>query len=186
MVLVLYAHPYPDRSRANRALVEALGGLEGVRVRSLYELYPDFHIDARAEQAAVERTRTIVLQHPLYWYSPPAIMAMWFEKVLLHGWAFGAGGTALRGKRCLWVVTTGSPGELYSPQGVHGMSFEACEVTLRSTAVLCGMQWLSPMIVHDARTMPRADLDAVASRYRERLSALAAEDAREREATAGE
>ena len=51
VTLVLYAHPYPDRSRANRALVASLDGLADVQVRSLYDLYPDFTIDVAAEQA---------------------------------------------------------------------------------------------------------------------------------------
>lgn len=186
MVLVLYAHPYPDRSRANRALIDALDGLESVEVRSLYERYPDFHIDARAEQAAVAAERTLVVQHPLYWYAPPAIVAMWCEKVLEHGWAFGSGGTALRGKRCLWVVTTGSPAELYSPDAVHGLDFAECATPLRRTMALCGVEWLEPLVLHGARTMPRADLDVLAAGYRARLSALAAEDARARDGAAGE
>ena len=46
MILVVFAHPYPDRSSANRALVEALAGLPDLEVRSLYDLYPSFDIDA--------------------------------------------------------------------------------------------------------------------------------------------
>ena len=52
--LVILAHPYPDRSRANRALVRALDGLPGVAVRSLYDLYPDFAIDVEAEREALD------------------------------------------------------------------------------------------------------------------------------------
>ena len=37
MLLVILAHPYPDRSLANRTLLEAIDGLDGVTVRSLYD-----------------------------------------------------------------------------------------------------------------------------------------------------
>jgi glutathione-regulated potassium-efflux system ancillary protein KefF len=85
MIVVVYAHPYPDRSRAGRALLEAVQGLPGVEVRSLYELYPDFGIDVEAEQDALTRADTIVWQHPLYWYSVPGLLKHWFDKVLAHG-----------------------------------------------------------------------------------------------------
>lgn len=173
MVLVLYAHPYPDRSRANRALVRGLDGLEGVRVRSLYDLYPDFHVDVKAEQAAVEAAHTIVLQHPLYWYAPPAIVAIWFEKVLLHGWAFGDGAHALRGKPFQWVVTTGSPEGAYAEGGTHQLPVETFAASVRATALLCGAEWLPPLFVHAARTMPRAALDVLASEHRTRIAKLA-------------
>ena len=80
MTLVVLAHPYPDRSRANRALIRALDGLAGVEVRSLYDLYPDFAIDAAAEREALTAASLVVWQHPLFWYSVPALLKLWFEK----------------------------------------------------------------------------------------------------------
>lgn len=178
MVLVLYAHPYADRSRANRALLRAVDGLGGVEVRALYERYPDFSVDVSAEHAALTRPRTLVLQHPLYWYAPPALLAMWCEKVLVHGWAFGAGARALRGKRCLWAVTTGSPAGAYAPGGVHRASLEDFALPLRRTLELCGIEWLPPFVVHGARTLPRRELELEAARYHARLAELVAEDTR--------
>src|SRR5689334_974242 len=119
MILVVFAHPYPDRSRTNRALAEGAAGLESVEVRSLYDLYPDFAIDVEAEQSALERADALVFQHPLYWYTAPALLKLWFEKVLTLGWAYGRGGDALRGKRCLWAVTTGGDEFAYSEDGMH-------------------------------------------------------------------
>ena len=87
MILVVLAHPYPDRSYANRALLASLDGLAGVEVRSLYDLYPDFAIDAAAERAALAAASVVVWQHPIYWYSVPALLKLWFEKVLTPGWA---------------------------------------------------------------------------------------------------
>ena len=76
MILLLYAHPYPSRSRAGAALLSALEGLQGLEVRTLYELYPDFDVDADAEQAVLLRADAIVWMHPLYWYSTPALMQL--------------------------------------------------------------------------------------------------------------
>ena len=49
-VLILFAHPAFQKSRANRHLVDAVQNLDGVTFRDLYELYPDFNIQVAKEQ----------------------------------------------------------------------------------------------------------------------------------------
>lgn len=49
-VLVLYAHPDPEESVANKALLEAVKDLDHVTVHDLYATYPDYFIDVTAEQ----------------------------------------------------------------------------------------------------------------------------------------
>lgn len=176
MILVVVAHPYPDRSVANRALTQSLAGLEGLQVRSLYDLYPDFSIDAVAEQEALTGASVVVWQHPFYWYGVPALLKLWFEKVLTQGWAWGPGGEALRGKRCLWVVTTGGGEVDYLPSGLHGHRFEVFVPSVRQTAEFCGMIWAEPLVVHEARHLTPEELEAWGARYRTRLAALAGEE----------
>ena len=53
MILIIYAHPYPHHSHANKRMLEQARTLEGVEIRSLYQLYPDFNIDIAAEQTAL-------------------------------------------------------------------------------------------------------------------------------------
>ena len=65
-ILVVYGHPYPRRSRACAALVAALDGLAATEIRSLYDRYPDFDIDAAAEQAALARASLVVWLHPMH------------------------------------------------------------------------------------------------------------------------
>lgn len=48
MILIIYAHPYPHHSHANKRMLEQAGTLENVEIRSLYHLYPDFNIDVAA------------------------------------------------------------------------------------------------------------------------------------------
>ena len=71
MILIIYAHPYPHHSHANKRMLEQARTLEGVEIRSLYQLYPDFNIDIAAEQEALSRADLIVWQHPMQWYSIP-------------------------------------------------------------------------------------------------------------------
>jgi glutathione-regulated potassium-efflux system ancillary protein KefF len=172
-VLLILAHPYPDRSIANRKLLEGVQDLEGVQVRSLYDLYPTFDIDVSAEQTALSRAAVVVLQHPLYWYSVPSLLKHWFDKVLTRGFAYGTGGKALWGKRCLWVVTTGGDEQAFGAHGMHGRPFNEFMPAVEQTALFCGMHWEEPMVVYAAHRLPPGELALAARAYRERLSALA-------------
>jgi glutathione-regulated potassium-efflux system ancillary protein KefF len=175
MLLLLFAHPYPDRSRANQALLEAVRDLPEVERRSLYDLYPDFDIDVPSEQAALTRAKVVVWQHPTYWYAPPALLKHWFDKVLARGWAYGDGGNALRGKRCLWVTTTGGELDSYGPGGIHRLPFEHFTPPIEQTARFCQMSWEPPIVVHGAHRLADDELGQVGRLYRARLEALLAE-----------
>ena len=115
-ILILFAHPALEKSRVNRRLVDAVRSLDGVTFHDLYEAYPEFDVDVRREQQLLEEHAVVVLQHPLFWYSTPALVKQWEDLVLEHGWAYGASGTALAGKPVLNVVTTGGPERAYSEE----------------------------------------------------------------------
>lgn len=172
-VLALFAHPYPRRSRAGRALLEAVSDLPFVEVRSLYDRYPDFAIDVEAEQAAVSAASIIVWQCPFYWYGIPSMLHLWFEKVLTAGWAYGPDGGALVGKRVLWVTTTGTPEGAYRPAGMHAHVFEAFVPPIEQTARFCGMTWEPPIVVEDAHRLAPEAIARHAAAYRARLVELA-------------
>lgn len=169
--VVIYAHPYPDRSRANRVLFDAVRSLPNVDARAICDLYPDFAIDVEAEQAALMRADLIVWQHPIYWYTVPAMLKLWWEKVLTHGWAYGDGARVLSGKRCLWVATTGGDASAYDEGGMHAHPFSVYEPVVRQTARFCHMHWLEPLIVHGAHRLNDEQRAAYAKLYRERLGA---------------
>lgn len=174
-MLLLFAHPYPDRSRANRRLLRAAQGLDGVEQRSLYDLYPGFDIDVPAEQNALRRAYAVVWQHPLYWYSVPALLKHWFDKVLARGFAYGRGGTALSGKRCLWVVTTGGDEAAFGEQGMHRRPLADFSPVVEQTALFCGMRWEPPLVLHGAHRVADSVLEDAAALYRARLAQLVAE-----------
>jgi glutathione-regulated potassium-efflux system ancillary protein KefF len=171
MILIIHAHPYPQHSRAGRALLEVVRGLPDLEVRSLYDLYPDFDIDVAAEQAALVRADLVVWLHPIYWYSVPAMLKHWFDVVHLRDWAYGEGGDKLRGKHCLWVTTSGGETSSFSETGVHQLPFAAFEAPLRQTALFCGMVWETPIVLHGAHVITQDEIGAAALAFRERLAA---------------
>lgn len=168
-IAVVYAHPYPTRSVAGRALVEALAPLEGLELRALYNLYPDFDVDVAAERAALERAGLVVLVHPLYWYSVPGLLKHYFDVVFTKGWAYGEGASALAGKACLWVPTTGGDEQAYTAEGRHHHPFGHFTPVVEQTVRYCGMKWLEPHLVLGAHALPPQGLAASAAALRARL-----------------
>jgi glutathione-regulated potassium-efflux system ancillary protein KefG len=171
-VLILHAHPAPHKSHANRHLLQAAQRLEGVTVRSLYETYPDFLIDVAAEQDLLTRHDVIILQHPFYWYSAPALVKEWLDLVLQYGWAYGENGTALHGKHLLQVVTTGGPEEAYGAAGRNRHRMRDFLLPFDQSARLCGMTYLAPWVVFGVGRLDDGALAAQAQRYASLLAAL--------------
>lgn len=174
MITVIYAHPYPQHSRAGRALQQAIAGLPHVHTRNLYQLYPDFHIDVQAEQTALLASSTVVFQHPLQWYHMPALLSLWCEKVLSHGWAYGHQSDgqvaqALAGKRFVWAATAGGDEAAYSESGYNHFSMRQIATPIEQLARFCGMQWQAPCTVYHAGKLSDEELLMAAEGYRLRL-----------------
>ena len=178
-VLVLTAHPDLRLSRVNGLLLEGARELAAraggaLEVRDLYALYPDYLIDVAAEQAACERARLIVWQHPIHWYSMPPLMKLWVDEVLALGWAYGAGpdgrpARALAGRDLWLVASTGGPESAYSPRGYNRYFFDAFLPPYEQTAAMCGLRFLPPMVLHGATGASREAVEAHAQSCVERL-----------------
>ncbi|WP_434700120.1 glutathione-regulated potassium-efflux system oxidoreductase KefF [Pseudomonas sp. D1-1] len=169
MILIVYAHPYPDQSRVNQQMLKRAGANPDVVIRSLYDLYPGFDIDVEAEQRAVEQAQLVVLQHPMYWYSMPPLLKLWIDKVFTHGWAYGKGATALNGKSLLWAVTTGGEHDHFQMGAYPG--FAVLAQPLQATALYCHMRWLEPLVVHGAFAGDAEAQREQIEHYGERLAA---------------
>ncbi len=151
-ILVLFAHPAPERSQVNRALAEIARGVAGVTVVDLYARYPTFDIDVDAEQARLRDHDVLAFLHPLYWYSTPAILKEWQDLVLEYGFAYGHGGVALHGKLFFCAVSAGGPQTAYAASGYNHFPLRTLMTPLEQTASLCGMTYLPPLALFGART----------------------------------
>ncbi len=171
-ILILFAHPALEKSRVHRRLVRVAQEMPGVTFNDLYEAYPTFDIDVRREQALLAEHDLIVLQHPLYWYSTPALLKQWQDLVLEHGWAYGSQGHALRGKRLLIILSAGGRAEAYQPGAFNRFTIREFLAPIEQTAYLCGMAYLPPLIFHGAHRMTLDDIGQAAGHYRHVLEAL--------------
>lgn len=66
----------------------------------------------------------LILQFPLWWYSVPAILKGWFDRVLVNGVAYGKGkrldAGGLKGRKAMLSFTTGCYSEMVEPDGLLG------------------------------------------------------------------
>lgn len=168
-IAVIAAHPQLQHSRVTRALAQA-GSAARVDWRDIYRLYPDYVIDVEAEQRALAQAQLVVWLHPVHWYSMPALMKLWLDEVFAFGWAYGPGGTALRGKD-LWLATsTGGTEGSYRPDGHNRYFFDDFLHPYEQSAALTGMRWLPPLVLHGAQRVGEPELQAHAAVFAERLA----------------
>ena len=171
-VLILFAHPALEKSRVHKRLLAQIPAGTEVRLHDLYEHYPNFDIDIAYEQQLLLQHDIIVFQHPLYWYSSPAIIKQWQDLVLEHGWAYGSKGTALLGKKWLQVISSGGSAEAYKETGRNKFPLTQYLLPFRQTAALCGMEFLPPFVVHGTHRLNDADIELHALQYEQLLFAL--------------
>jgi len=175
-VLILFAHPRFEKSRANKALLAEVRGLDFVTVHDLYELYPDFNIDIGREKMLLAAHQLIIWQFPLYMYGPPALLKQWIDLVLEHGWAHGSGGCSLEKKQLFIAVTTGGSREAYGADGFNRFALSELLRPLEQTACLCRMMYLPPFAVQGAASLTEAQLVRYGLLYRLAVQRLGAGD----------
>lgn len=80
--------------------------------------------DVLAEQQRIDRADRLVLVYPVYWWSFPALLKGWIDRVFTNGWAYGYAGDDERKKLgCLEVVlvaVAGTDAGTYARHGYFG------------------------------------------------------------------
>lgn len=179
-VLINFAHPVFERSKANKALVQAIDDIEGITFNDLYQNYPDFFIDVKHEQELLLEHDIIVFQHPFYWYSSPSLLKEWQDLVLDHGFAYGFGGYQLAGKKWLSAITVGGPKESYSRGGYNQFPIETLLTPFEQTAKFCGMKFLEPYVMYEALNDNESELADKAHEYAQLIRRLRDDDEAEK------
>jgi NAD(P)H dehydrogenase (quinone) len=138
-----------------------------------------FAPDIAAEIDKLKRCDTLILQFPLWWFSMPAIMKGWVDRVLANGFAYG-GSTGqffergmMAGRRAMVVTTTGAPGVMFDPAGMCG-AMEAALWPIHNGALrFVGFDMLPPFISHGVDILDRETLGGVLQDYAGRLRDIA-------------
>ena len=171
-ILIIFAHPAIQKSRIHRKLSEAAREVEGVTFHDLYNLFPDFYIPVKREQKRLEEHDIIVFQHPLYWYNCPALLKEWMDLVLEHNFAFGKAGNRLKGKKLMSVISTGGSAKVYKESGARHFTVPQILAPFHQTAILCGMEYLPPFVIHGSHLLVKADIKEYSDMYQKVLIGL--------------
>uniref|UniRef100_A0A3B0LZ40 General stress protein 14 n=1 Tax=Arsenophonus endosymbiont of Trialeurodes vaporariorum TaxID=235567 RepID=A0A3B0LZ40_9GAMM len=167
-ILIIYAHPEPTESVANKMLIEYVQDLDNVVIHELYGTYPDYFINASYERKLLCQHEIIIFQHPLYTYSCPSLLKEWFDRVLTRNFVCEQS-KQLKGKYWRSVITTGEPQEAYQYGGYNRFPLTELLRPFELIALMCEMQWLSPVIIYMARRQSLEYMQECAKAYRDWL-----------------
>ena len=127
--------------------------------------------DVRAEQARIERSDALVLVYPVYWWSMPALLKGWIDRVFSNGWAFdftAAGGLVkkLRHLPIHQIAVAGADADTYSRHGYrHAMKTQIDHGIFD----YCGASVVTSELVFDSETEDPAAHLAAAKKIGESL-----------------
>lgn len=140
--LIILAHPNIAESKVNKALLDGIQNESNITVHDLYATYKTVEaIDVAKEQALLVHYDRIIFQFPLYWYSAPAMLKEWQDKVLSYGFAYGPEGSKLAGKESKIIVSVGSPEYAYQAGAYNNFTLSEYLRPLQSTIVFTGMEF---------------------------------------------
>jgi glutathione-regulated potassium-efflux system ancillary protein KefG len=153
-LIVYYAHPGHKHSHVNRRMSEVASKLDGITYVDLYRDYPRFDINVDTEQQRLLDHDVILFQFPMFWYSTPSIIKEWQDLVLENGFAYGAGGDKLSGKRMLLAITAAGDEDAYSSGGHQNYPLREFIRPLEQTAILCNMAFATPYVLFGSLEAP--------------------------------
>lgn len=141
--------------------------------------------DVSAEIEKLLWADTLILQFPLWWYTMPAILKGWVDRVFAYGFAYGVGEHSdrrwgdrfgegrLAGKRAMLIVTAGGWQEHYSPRGINGPIDDLLFPINHGILFYPGYEVLPPFVVYRVDRFQEADFERTAGDLRERMRTLA-------------
>ncbi|MFF8312131.1 NAD(P)H-dependent oxidoreductase [Streptomyces lydicus] len=134
--------------------------------------------DIAAEQEKVRWSDAVILQFPMWWFSVPAILKGWIDRVFTSGFGYGPevpppySEGALAGRRALVSVTVGARESAFSDRGIHGRLADVLHPVQHGLFWFTGMAPLEPFAVYDSHDVPGERFAAVTREYSGRLEGL--------------
>lgn len=140
--------------------------------------------DVKAEQEKMLWADAVILQFPLWWFTMPAILKGWVDRVFSYGFAYGVGEHNDRrwgdrygegrmdGKRAMLLVTTGGWEPHYSDRGINGPIDDLLFPINHGILFYPGFDVLPPFVTYQADRLTTEAFETEAERLRERMRGL--------------
>jgi len=171
--LIIYAHPEPksfNGALKDLAVATLIGAGHQVQVSDLHAMRfnpvagPDLWCDL------------LILQYPMYWFSLPAILKGWVDRVMTTGFVYGVGMRnetgGLAGRRAMLSLTTGAPESRFMADGLNGDIELNLFPIQHGILRFVGFDVLPPFIAWSVGRVDEARRRAYLEQYRQRLLTL--------------
>ena len=174
---VFDADDFPERVNGNRLSFIAESGAAYANATQTP--------DVQAEQAKLNQADAIVFFFPLWWFSFPAILKGWVDRVFAFGLAYGYKGAGnqyrygeggFAGKRALLGISVGGPEEDYGARGINGSLEQILFPITHGTLFFSGMEVVPTFAVYNSGRISNAGVQQARTRLRHRLLGLFTED----------
>ncbi|AJP58696.1 NAD(P)H dehydrogenase [Pandoraea vervacti] len=141
--------------------------------------------DIACEQEKLRWADTVIFQFPLWWFSMPAILKGWVDRVYAYGFAYGVGEHSdthwgdrygegsLSGKRAMLVVTTGGWESHYSARGINGPIDDVLFPIQHGMLFYPGFDVLPPFVAYRTSRVDGAMFETMTRALGARLDTLA-------------
>ncbi len=140
--------------------------------------------DIAQEQEKLLWADALIMQFPLWWFSMPAILKGWVDRVYAYGFAYGVGEHsdarwgnrygegAMAGKRAMLIVTTGGWASHYSPRGINGPIDDLLFPIQHGMLFYPGFDVLPLYLVHRTSRVDQARFETIRDELGQRLDDL--------------
>lgn len=137
--------------------------------------------DVVAEQAKLRWANAVILQFPLWWFSMPAILKGWVDRVYSRGFAYGIGeggigvrygNGGLQGRRAMISITVGGRHSHYSQRGINGSLDDLLFHIQHGILFYPGMEVLDPFVVYESVRLTDGQFADYSAQYAVRLRHL--------------
>lgn len=151
-------------------LVYALEQRLGVKSQSIAA-------DIRQELDKLLWADLLILNFPIFWFSAPAMLKGWIDRVLVSGVCYGGkrfydqGGLA--GKKALVTVTLGGREHMFGEGAIHGPLEDMLRPILRGTLAYVGFEVLEPFVAWHVPYISAEARQTFLHSYQQRLEGLA-------------
>jgi NAD(P)H dehydrogenase (quinone) len=132
--------------------------------------------DIAGEVEKLKRADLVIFNFPVYWFSVPAMMKGWIDRVLISGLCYGGlrfydqGG--LKGKKAALSFTLGGRPHMFGEGAIHGELELMLRPLLRGTLAYTGMDVLPYFAGYHIPYLKPEARDEIMQQYRDWLAAL--------------
>ena len=137
--------------------------------------------DIQAELVKLLACDLLILQFPLWWFSVPAILKGWIDRVFVNGTVYGSEGKrfdngGLKGRKAMLAFTTGCFPQMMEPGGLLGARDVILWHLQYGTFGYSGLQVLQPFVGWSIQYSDEAQRKIYLDQYEARLRAIEHEE----------